>query len=175
VSLDLIEQQTKEHAADRALVAERVSALNAAIEQLKRQRLPGIKSAVAKAKDSRLLLHAALTTNRDLFVRPRTRILHGIRVGWQKAKGKITFADPKQVVRLIRKHFEDKVEVLVKTKETPIRIALAQLPAADLKKLGCSVSDAADEVCITPADSDVDKLVDALLSDGIADIGEEEE
>ncbi|MDF1486722.1 hypothetical protein PY257_16355, partial [Ramlibacter sp. H39-3-26] len=50
-----------------------------------------------------------------------------------------------------------------KTTQRPVKDALAQLPAADLKKLGISITDAEDEVIVRAVDSEVDKLVDALL------------
>jgi hypothetical protein len=98
-------------------------------------------------------------------VKPRTVILHGIKVGYRKATGKIEFDDAEQVVKLIRKHFPDQFDVLVKVEETPVKKALANLTAAELKKLGIEVSDSGDEVEIRDTASDVDKLVSALLKD----------
>lgn len=92
-----------------------------------------------------------------------------MKVGYQKGKGTISFEDADSVVARIKKHLPDQADVLIKLKETPVKDALAQLSAADLKKIGVTVSEAGDQVVIKPVDSEVDKMVDALLKD----VGEE--
>lgn len=174
MSLETIELMTKEHAAHRTLLAERVRILQDLLERMKRRKLQGIRNALSQAKDSQLRLHAAIDAERTLFVKPRTRVFHGIKVGLQKAKGKLTFEDAAQVVKLVRKHFADQFDVLVRTKETPVKDALLLLPVVDLKRIGCSVSESGDEVFIKPADSEIDKLVDALLKDKNEDMEGEE-
>ncbi|HNW37160.1 MAG TPA: hypothetical protein PKM25_19620, partial [Candidatus Ozemobacteraceae bacterium] len=69
------------------------------------------------------------------------------------------------VVKLIRKHFPEQVDVLVKITEKPVQSALNQLTVGDLKKLGVSVSEGGDEALIKPTDTDIDKLVAKLLED----------
>lgn len=163
MSLESIELLVKEHAAHRALLGERVQALHEELDQAKRRKLPGIKAAVSQAKDSQLRLAAAIEAEKAVFERPRTRVFHGIKVGLQKAKGKLSFTSAEKVIELIRKHFPEQADVLIKTKETPVKSALQQLPAGDLKKLGCTISETGDEVVIAPINSEVDELVEALL------------
>ena len=62
---------------------------------------------------------------------------------------------------------------MIRTVEEPVKDALAQLPAADLRKLGVQVEEAGDHVYIKAADSDVDKLVAAILKEGAVDEAEE--
>ena len=50
--------------------------------------------------------------------------------------------------------------------------ALAQLPAAELHKLGVQVEEAGDRVYIKASDSEVDKLVVAILKEGAVDEAE---
>lgn len=163
MSLEIIERLSKEHAADRAVLAERVQALNAEIDDAKRRKVPGIKAAVGQARDSRLRLRSAIDAARSTFERPRTRVFHGIKVGLQKAKGKLAFASAEKVIELVRKHFPEQADVLIKTKETPAKAALQQLPASDLKKLGCTIEATGDEIVVEPISSEIDDLVDALL------------
>lgn len=169
MSLETIEVLAKEHAADRAQLAERMLALNDELDAAKRRRLPGIKSSVTKAKDSHLRLHAAIDGERTLFAKPRSRIFHGIKLGLQKAKGKLSFSSAEDVIRLIKKHFPATADVLIQTTEKPAKGVLLTLSAADLKRVGCTVTGTGDEVLIKPADSEIDKLVDALLGDPSAD------
>jgi hypothetical protein len=140
-----------------------VQALHDEIEAAKRRRLPGIKSAIGKARDSRLRLANAIEHDKGVFAKPRTRIFHGIKVGLQKAKGKLQYMSAEKVVELIKKHFADQADVLIKTKETPVKSVLQQLSAADLKKLGCTIEETGDAVVIEPINTEIDKLVDALL------------
>ncbi len=69
------------------------------------------------------------------------------------------------MVARIKKHLPEQADVLIKLKETPVKDALAQLSAAELKKLGVTVSEAGDQVVVKPVDSEVDKMVDALMKE----------
>lgn len=161
-----IDEMAKELAAARALLSERLTGLDDEVRQARNRRLPGIRAALARAKAAQADLRSLVDANRGEFGKPRTRVLHGIKVGLQKAKGVVKFLDAAKVVELIKKHFEEQADVLIKTKETPVKAALQQLTAADLKKLGVTVEDTGDEIVIAPVDSDLDKLIDALLDEG---------
>jgi hypothetical protein len=158
-----IDKRAKAFSEARAEVAGIVSHLNEGIEAMKRENMPGLKRAIARAAEKHDNLKGIIDANPQLFVKPRTVVLHGVKVGYTKGKGGITFDDPAQVVKLIKKHLPEQAEVLIITKETPAKDALAQLSATELKKIGCSVVDAGDAVVIKPTDSEVDKLVDTLL------------
>ena len=158
-----IEPTAKAYAEARAKVAEIVTDLNSGIEALKRSHMPSLKRAIAKAAEKHDQLKQIIEANPTLFVRPRTVIYHGVKLGMQKGKGGISFDDAEQVVRLIKKHYPEQADVLVVTTEKPAKDALAQLTVAELKKVGCTVVDAGDAVVIKPTDSEVDKLVDTLL------------
>lgn len=158
-----IEPSTKAFADARARVAEIVAELNAGIDALKRDHMPDLKRAIARAAERHDQLKQIIEANPALFQRPRTVVYHGVKVGYQKGKGGIAFDDAAQVVRLVKKHFPEQADVLIVTTERPNKDAISQLSAADLKRIACSVVDAGDMVVIKPADSEVDKLVDTLL------------
>lgn len=174
MALDQIEALAKEHAADRALLAERVEALNSDVDALKARRLAGIKFALGRAKDSRIRLQSAIEQSRLDFTSPRTRVFHGIKVGIAKGKGALTFASAASVVALIKKHFADKARVLIKTEETPVKKALQRLSVTELQKIGCTVTATGDFVVLTPVDTEVDKMVAALLATVTEELKEEE-
>lgn len=164
-----IEVLTKKFADARALLGDRVSALNDEIDTAKKAHMRGIKGAVATAAAAQDELAEALEGSRALFEKKKTQTFHGIRVGFQKGKGRIEFGDADKVVELIQKYFPDEFDVLVKTTKAPIKKAIANLPAASLKKLGIEIDEAGDAVFIKPVDSEVDKMVDALLGSAIAE------
>ena len=164
-----IEQHTREFSERHTALATAVEELNGAIEALKRKHLSVIKRRVAAAAEAEAALKDALTESAALFVKPRTVVMHGIRVGFAKGKGKIEFEDADQVVKLIKKYCADMADVLIVTTEKPSKDALQQLDVAMLKKLGCSVDETGDQVVIRPTDSNVDKMVKALLKDATAE------
>lgn len=160
-----IEKLTKAYSLARALLREKVEALNDEIERLKRARLPQIRKAVEQASERQQALYAAIKESPELFERPRTIIFHGIKVGFQKGKGEITWEDKDQVVRLIKKHYPDNYETYIKITEMPVKSALAALSVQELKRLGVTVAETGDDVVIKAADTEIDKLVNALLKD----------
>ncbi|QPF74206.1 hypothetical protein G8A07_15630 [Roseateles sp. DAIF2] len=164
-NLDAIAKRSDLYASSRQLLSERVAALNEGIAALRRDHIPGIKRALAKAAQAEAELRELVEANPDCFTKPKTRVLNGVKVGFQKGKGVISFADPAAVVARIKRHLPDQVEILVNVKESPVKDALAQLDGADLKKLGVTISAAGDQVVVKPVDSEVDKMVDALLKD----------
>jgi hypothetical protein len=167
-----IELKAKRYGDARASVSEIVSALDDAIKALKKAELPKLRRAVARAAEAHDELKALIEAAPELFIKPKTATLHGIRLGYVKGKGKIEWDDPEKVVRLIKKHFPDQADVLIATKESPVKDALNGLSAADLKKLGISVIEGGEAVFIKPVDSEVDKMVDALLKDAINEMAE---
>lgn len=164
-SLGEIEQLTKEFSTEREKLSERIRSLEDEISAIKRKRLPVIKTTVNAVVEKQDVLKAALEASRNLFVKPKTMILHGVKIGFQKAKGKISWADDDQVVKLIKKHLPDQADILIKTTEKPIKDALANLPASDLKRIGVTVQETSDQVVIKSTDSEIDKFVDALLKE----------
>lgn len=165
MKLEEIEQHARAYADARAELAERVQALQDEIEAAKRRKLRGIKSAVAKAAEAHDELHAAVVDSPDLFARPRTKVLSGIRIGYTKQKGKLIIGDPGKTIQLIRRHFPEREEALIKISETAAKKALETMSAAELKRINVLVEDAGDKVVIKPTDSEVDKLVAALLAE----------
>ncbi len=159
-----IEERARIYANERVELIEEMKTLDAEISALKEQRLGSIRYLAEQAANSKAALDAAIDSAPTLFARPRTKVFHGIRVGFAKAKGKIKFEDAETVVRLIRKHFPKKVDELVKTVDQPVKATLSLMSAAELKRLGVTVEETGDEVVIKPTDSEIDKLVDALLT-----------
>ena len=164
-TMEDINQKTKEYSEARGVLEGRVQHLNNMIEEAKRRLLPGIKRAVDAAAEKKAALKAAIEEGAGLFQKPRTVVMYGIKVGLKKGVGEIEWEDADQVIKLIKKHFADQADVLIQTKEKPLKKALQQLSVADLKKLGITVEETGDQVVIKGTDSDVDKLVKALLKE----------
>lgn len=172
-TLQDIEARAKQYADARGRLADQVGDLNGAIAALKRQHLPMIKRTLARVAEHQAELKALIDGAPSLFTKPRTRVLHGVKLGFAKGKGAIQFDDGEKVCALILKHLPDQADVLFTVRRKPVVAAIAQLAAADIKRIGCRVIDSGDQVVIKPVDSDVDKLVDALL-DKVTEAEDEE-
>ena len=134
--------------------------------QIIRSRMRALKGAVASTSAAKDELRQALEVSPDLFEKPRTRAIDGIKVGFRKLPGKIEVADEGRSIRRIREKLPGKADVLIVTRETLNRNALKGLSVKELASIGATLGDDEDEVVIKTASTDLDKLVDALLADG---------
>ncbi len=160
-SMELLAGQ---YADSHAMLAESVERLNAEIEEFKRRRLPQIRRHVRATAGCRDKLRAAIESAPALFSRPRTRVLAGVKVGYAKQRGKVMIDDEAAVIGRIRKLLPAaQAQLLVRVRESVHKPAVYDLVAADLKRLGIRIADDEDVVVIRSTDSDVDKLVEALL------------
>ncbi len=174
-NLNEIDALAKHLAQARELLSRRVTTLQEQLEATKRRFIPGIKAAVEAVKEAESKLEVAVKAAPPAtFADPRTIVVHGIRVGYMKAKGKIEFDDEKSVIKRIREHFpKAKADVLIKVTEKLQKKALGNLSVDDLRKIGCTVTTAGDGVYIKAVSDTVDKLVEALLNEVTSTEGEE--
>jgi len=149
----------------RANLKEVLDQLKLETAAIKKQYMPAIRRGAEKVAGWHQRLHNAISEAPDLFTKPKTLIFNGIRVGYMKAKGEITWQDDNRVVDLIKKHFPEDWPTFVKIIEKPMKTALVTLSVADLKKIGVTVQETSDEIVIKPIDSEIDKLINALLRD----------
>lgn len=163
--IDLLGQRAEALARARKHLADFVAAMNEGLERLRADNMPGLRQCIDAGGAAWSALEAEIKAHPECFVRPRTMSLHGIKFGFAKGKGGLEIADPDRTVALIRKHLPDQADVLIATREAPVKDALAQLPADQLKRIGVEVKGTGDTVVIRPADSDLDKLVKALVGE----------
>lgn len=138
--------------------------LDKAIELLKRTELPKLRKWVAAAAEAEAALKAGIEAAPELFVKPKTVTLHGIRCGYMKGKGGIEWDDADRVVTAILKHLPEQAEQLIRWTGKPLKEALNQLDVASLKKIGCRVVDTGDQVVVKPVDGAGVKMAQALLA-----------
>ena len=110
-------------------------------------------------------MRQAILSRPDLFEKPRTQAVDGIKFGIRKQTGAIQYADEAQVVKRIRQKLPDQADTLVRVRETVDKTQLRKLPARQLAQLGVTIEDPVDEVTIAAVEGDIDKLVDALLDE----------
>lgn len=162
-ALEPIELATKSFAKERSKLADIVGDLNDEIIKLNKKALPAIKAAVNATKEAEAKLIALIEANKALFIKPKSVVMHGIKVGFRKQTGSIEISDEENTIKLIRKHFPEKADVLIVQKESVSKDALSHIKVDELKKIGCKVIADTDMPLIKATDSHVDKLVSALL------------
>lgn len=159
-----IENLAHDYAEAYARLGDDVEALENGIRELKRKLLPLIKRRAIAAADAKTKLHLAVAQSPGLFERPKTRLLHGVKVGFVKSKGRVEWDDEAAVIKRIRKHLpEDQAELLIRVRESIYKQAIFDLCAADLKRLGIEIAETGDQPVVSIVGSDVEKIVDALL------------
>jgi hypothetical protein len=144
------------------------------LRAVKRRHLAALRKRTAEVADMKARLTAAIVQSPELFDKPRTRVLHGVKVGLQKGKGALIWDDDARVCERIKKYYQDDLGVLIKTTEKPIKEGLERLPANELARLGVEQINAGDQVVVKSALGDIEKLVNALIGDEITEIAEAE-
>ena len=162
-TLATLEPLARSFAAEHHRLADLMQDFDSQVEQLKRRYAPHLRARVAAAAQARQLLHTAIAGSPGLFVKPRTLVLHGVKLGFQKGRGGIEFDDADKVLALLRKKFGAGAPAYIRTTETPDKKMLAELTVTELKQIGCTVTDTSDTVVIKPADSEIERTVATLL------------
>lgn len=162
-ALAYIEERAKNYRQARDLLADRLRQLDDQMEVAKRRAMPLITSALGAAKAAEAELSSAITEHPYLFVKPRTLVVHAIKLGIEKLKGSTKVPDEGRTVDLIRKYMPDQFDTLIKTRYKLVKAALNQLKSAELKKIAVESVGGGDVVVIRPVDSDLEKLLNAFL------------
>lgn len=163
MTMNEIEAATKAYADAREALRAIVSELEEERRAFVRRNLPKVRKRLERVAELEAALKAEIEAAPHLWIKPRTAVFHGIKVGMEKGVGKLVFASPDKVVELIEKKLPDMADVLVITSKAPNRKAIAQLTVQQLKSLGATIEDAGDRVVVRAVAGDVDKLTAALL------------
>ena len=102
-----IEQRAKVFAGARDELASRLQDLRDEQEAAKRRRLQGIKNSLARFTAAHGELKEAIETSPGEFRSPKTRVLHGIKVGFMKQRGKLELGDIDTVVQFTIQYLGD--------------------------------------------------------------------
>lgn len=165
-----IERRAKFFAIAREDLSALITALNDGIQALQREAMPEIKRAIARASEHQVKLDALLQQCPNLFIKPRTTIFHGIKLGYQKTKDSLEY-DAEMVIEQVKEKLPEKASGLIRIKEELVPEALKLLTADERKAVGITDVEGKDKVVISPTDSAIDKAVTALLK---AAVGENE-
>lgn len=144
------------------------------LEAVKSKHLRNLKKQAAVVAYLEAELHGAVEQSSDLFKKPRTVTLHGIKLGFQSSVGSVSWNDDEQTVALIKKHFKGRETEFIKTDETPKKDALRALSEAELAKVGCRIEGAGDQVFIKRIAGEVEKMFNKIIDKLVSAMIEEE-
>lgn len=163
VTLLEVDRATKRFADERDELGRLILAMNGDLEAVVSRCMRGIKAAVARTAQREEELREMVESTPWLWTKPRTVIMHGVKVGLEKGKGRIEFEDEAVVIGLIEKKLQDQADVLIKTEKSVLKGALKTLTVDELAKIGCTVEAAGDVVVVRPVDGSVEKMVKLAL------------
>ena len=129
-----------------------------------RRLLPGLKKRIAAASAARDELREHIESSPGLWAKPRTRALHGVKLGRRQLPGQLEI-DEAAAPGLIKRFLPQRYKALVKVETKLVKAALKNLPPGMLARIGGSIAERGDETVIAIPKSAVDKLVEALLQD----------
>lgn len=175
VTIGIIESKAKSHSTARTALAEELDALREELNAVQKTRMRSIKLLAGKTAMTEAELYSAIECAGHLFTKPRTLTLHGIKVGFREGKGKIVFDDAETVVKLIKKFFADKTELLIHTAEAPNKDGLKILDEKELKSIGCRTEGLGDQVVLKPADDEIEKQIAGLINKMVETMLDEKE
>src|SRR6185369_10658049 len=96
----------------RVILSKRIAELQAELAEVHKKHLHGIRKTVTACAALHLDLQHLIRDNPIAFEKPRTRIFHGIKLGYAKQKGSIEIEDESRTVQLIERHFADNPDLL---------------------------------------------------------------
>jgi outer membrane murein-binding lipoprotein Lpp len=166
VTLITIEQSCTKLATARSVLNAKLIALQSEMDAVRRNHLQSIRKALAKVEQLTTDTRDLVASAPELFDKPKTQTLAGIKVGYQQGKSRLDIPDVDETLLRIQRLLPATADMYIKTEESPIRATLAQLPAAMQKRLGVKVIEGEDEVLVKPQDSEVEALCKTLLGGG---------
>ncbi len=165
MSMAEIEKQTENFAAARRELIALIETINTerhAVTQRHAQNLRELTEVLINERD---LLYVHIESNLELFEKPKTRVLHDIKIGYRKMLDEMQIDDVDSVIKRIVKTLPEQVQQLINTKMKLNKPALQKLPENILKNLGVSVNEVGDAMIIKPVGGEFDRIIDALLTE----------
>lgn len=135
------------------------------VEKVRRGYLPEVVELSKRAAEEKALLVSVINENPELFEKPRTMTISGIKIGFRKQKGSIEIADEDNTIRLIKDKLPERSDTLIKVTEKVVKKAAENLTAVELKAVGIEVTADTDEVVVAVVDDVISKLVEKTIEE----------
>lgn len=150
----------------RSKVSTIVSKINEAQQKAVNSNRDALRKAVNQANEAQHNLGMAIKLNPELFEKPRTINVDGIKLGMTTKVGRVEIVDEDALIQRIQENHPKLVESLIVFKKSIDKDALNKLDDDIITDLLLTrAKDDPHSVLIKPTDSAVDKLVARLLED----------
>lgn len=162
-----IQQATKEYAAAQNKLESKLNEMKEDLEAVRRKHIAHIKNHSVEVADKLSVLKNAIDMNKGLFVKPKTYVFHGFKVGLTSTKKSWKVENSEATIKAIEKLFKDnpdKLESLIKTEKKVINDGLKKLSEKELEKIDVEVVEPEDKVTIKNTSDDFDKLVEKIIA-----------
>ena len=152
------------------------TALSAAIKPIYLAHQAGIDVAAEEESSAKADLLALVDAAPQLFKRPRSITVDGVKCGYRKDDDRLDWDDEANVIAriLALPELKQMAQVLVRTEQALNIGALSELTGDQRRQVGVRRIDGVDQSFITIGDSDVDKVMKALLADAAKRLGDDE-
>lgn len=142
-----------------------IADLEERIRHTKDETMPNLKRAAAKVASFEAQLQEEITDHPDLFRKPKTLTLHGVRVGYLEAPGKLEIDDEGTAITKLRTILgHEDADQYIATKETLRKDLVRDLDPKVLARLGARVVGAGDQVIIRRSAGEIEKLLNKMVS-----------
>lgn len=152
------------------------TAINKAITPIYAMHRVGIDGAAEEEAAAKADLQAMIEAAPQLFTRPRSIAQDGVKTGYRKGEDSLDWDDDATVITRIRAlpDLSDLAGVLIRTEETLNQAALLELDGKHRRQIGIRLIPGIDQPFISFTDSDVEKMVKAILADATKRQGEDD-
>ncbi len=140
-----------------------VDELEASARKIINRRIRGLRTRVAETNTTREALLLELAGCPELFAKPRSRQFNGVKIGYRKEKDRLNFNEA-ATIRLIRENLEGQADTLIKTSESVVVDAVANLSDPARGLIGVGVIAGKDKPFVSGGSTDLSKLVSAMIS-----------
>ena len=158
------EALAKASAGAEAIAAALRQDLNTVVAPVYARHRAALDEAAQQRADAEARLSKLLEAHPALFPEgERSIAVDGVRAGYRKEPDTLEWDDDAVVITRLRSLFPDSVDMCIRTAESLVVDALAQLPQDVLSRLGVRRIPGIDRAYITVGLSDVDRLVKTIL------------
>ncbi len=152
----------KAHARANTLVGE----YEAELLVLEKRYTARLEAAAQTIADATAEVEFLVASSPDLFVKPKTAEVFGIKVGWVKQPGQVMIENEPDTIARIEKALAPKEAAgLIKVTKKLVKKALSALPGDVLKKIGVAIGVDTDLPVVKPTEGDAAKKLAALLKE----------
>lgn len=179
MTLDDIQKRAAALSATRDKLRDLLSTLQAELDTVKRGSEADIRRAARTVARQHNELAELICQNPELFDKPRSYVVDGLKFGLQKQKGSLQWDDDDALCKRLRQLgksgalTDEQLQLCIRTKEAPVAAALEKLDASLIKRLGITVQADTDAPLIKSVDSAVEKAINAVIREATQDTNAE--